>query len=52
MKVSDHIANLLSKKTVEAAIREIKNHYGKNINNVHKSCFSIKWLSSKYKKNL
>jgi len=40
------------KKTVEDAIREIKDHYGKNINNVDKSCFSIKWLSGKYKKNL
>ena len=38
------------KKNVEDAIREIKEHYGKNINKVDKSCFSIEWLSKKYKK--
>jgi len=38
------------KKNIEDAIREIKDHYGKNINNVEKSCFSIEWLSNKYKK--
>tara|TARA_B110000914_G_scaffold126627_1_gene110437 strand:- start:607 stop:1554 length:948 start_codon:yes stop_codon:yes gene_type:complete len=38
------------KKNVGDAIREIKEHYGKNINKVDKSCFSIEWLSKKYKK--
>ena len=38
------------KKNVGDAIREIKEHYGKNINKVDKSCFSIEWLSEKYKK--
>jgi nucleoside-diphosphate-sugar epimerase len=38
------------KKNVGDAIREIKEHYGKNINRVDKSCFSIEWLSKKYKK--
>jgi nucleoside-diphosphate-sugar epimerase len=38
------------KKNVGDAIREIKEHYGKNINKVGKSCFSIEWLSKKYKK--
>jgi nucleoside-diphosphate-sugar epimerase len=38
------------KKNVGDAIREIKEHYGKNINKVDKSCFSIDWLSKKYKK--
>ena len=38
------------KKNVGDAIREIKEHYGKNINRVNKSCFSIEWLSKKYKK--
>jgi nucleoside-diphosphate-sugar epimerase len=38
------------KKNVEDAINEIKEHYSKNINKVDKSCFSIDWLSKKYKK--
>ena len=38
------------KKNVEDAIREIKKYYSKNINKVDKSCFSIDWLSKKYKK--
>ena len=38
------------KKNVGDAIREIKEHHGKNINKVDKSCFSIEWLSKKYKK--
>ena len=38
------------KKNVGDAIREIKEHYGKNISKVDKSCFSIEWLSKKYKK--
>ena len=38
------------KKNVGDAIREIKEHYGKNINKVDKSCFSIEWLGKKYKK--
>ena len=39
------------KKSVNIAIKEIEENYAKRINHVHRSCFSIKWLKKKIKKN-
>lgn len=37
------------KKSVKIAIKEIQKNYAKKINHVHRSCFSIEWLKTKFK---